>query len=281
MGIRTLAFVDLDDTLFSSLRKHGDLESVLEPAALLANGDVISYSNPGQRALLRMLQAADQIIPVTARNIAAYRRVLIRFKGLAVVSHGATILLQDGTVDPVWHERVAPLLQREEDNLKRLLADIEQSAGTADLRCWLVYDAELPVYLVVKHKASDGQRVAEVARDVFLPWLGTRSDYTLHVNGNNMAVIPPGFGKAAAVAYLLERERAENGTPFTIGAGDSISDLDFMKLCDVQLTPSGSQLALAADEGLRFKQALGDGALLLGKAPFAELPSLALAPEGC
>src|SRR5687768_4814356 len=71
-----IAFVDLDDTLFSSLRKQPPQPSGLEPAALLRNGELISWSNPAQRALLAFLQASAEVIPVTARNVGAFRRVL-------------------------------------------------------------------------------------------------------------------------------------------------------------------------------------------------------------
>lgn len=242
---RTLAFVDLDDTLFSSERKQDCPQADLVPAALLRSGDAVSYSSPAQRALLRMLQAADQIIPVTARNIDAYRRVLIAFDGPAIVSHGATVLYPDGSVDPQWREVVAPKLQAAKHELKGLLAHLQEHVADTGLRPRLVFDGEQPVYLVVKHATGDADAVAMLARTVVTNWLGERDDYTLHVNGNNLAVIPPGVGKAAAVSFLLDRERAQHGMPFTIGAGDSLTDLEFLQLCDVALLPGRSQLSQA------------------------------------
>jgi hypothetical protein len=242
---RTLAFVDLDDTLFSSVRKQDCDGADLVPAALLRSGDVVSYSSPAQRALLRMLQTADQIIPVTARNIDAYRRVLIGFDGPAVVSHGATIMCADGSIDPQWQVRAAPALKAAEHDLKRLLAHLQERVANSGLQPRLVFDGELPVYLVVKHARGDAGEVATLARTVVTDWVGQRGDYTLHLNGNNLAVIPPGVGKAAAVSFLLARECAEHGTPFTIGAGDSLTDLEFLQLCDVAMVPGRSQLSQA------------------------------------
>src|SRR5688572_14802692 len=106
---RCLAFVDLDDTLFSSARKQNDPQGLV-PAALLSSGDVVSYSNPAQRGLQCMLACAQEVIPVTARSLEAYRRVLLKFAGRAIVSYGATMLLADGSVDREWARRVAPLL---------------------------------------------------------------------------------------------------------------------------------------------------------------------------
>ena len=65
--------------------------------------------------------------------------------------------------------------------------------------------------------------------------------WQIHLNGNNLALLPPGLSKRAATAYLLERFR-EAGEVLAIGVGDSASDLPFMRLCDVWVTPSDSQI---------------------------------------
>ena len=99
------AFVDLDDSLFNSLRKcRPGVE--LHPAALLANGEIISYTSPGQRALIHWLHAGAHVIPVTARSVEAYARVLVDFKGPAIVSFGGVILDADRQPDAKWHERM-------------------------------------------------------------------------------------------------------------------------------------------------------------------------------
>ena len=60
-------FADLDDSLFNSARKCPP-GVPLEPAALLKNGEVVSYTNPRQRALLHWLRQGATIVPVTARS---------------------------------------------------------------------------------------------------------------------------------------------------------------------------------------------------------------------
>lgn len=245
-SVRCIAFVDLDDTLFSTARKQLD-RSGLEPAALLRTGEVISYSNPAQRGLRQMLECAAEVIPVTARNVDGYRRVLVRFTGRAIVSNGAAILLADGRVDDEWAQRVAPLLARARPELEALehLIAARYDAERTGVHVRLATDGADPVYLVVKHLHHDAARVQEVANGMIADWLRQHPGFRLHVNGNNLAVIPPGLGKEAAVAHLIECERAVHGPLFTVGAGDSLTDLDFMRLCDVAIVPGRSQLAHA------------------------------------
>ena len=241
--VRCVAFVDLDDTLFSSARKQPAADGLV-PAALLRTGDVVSYSNPAQRGLRHMLECAAEVIPVTARNVDGYRRVLLRFDGRAVVSYGATILLPDGRVDGEWAQRVAPHLahaRADLESLLRLVATTYDPERTG-LHVRLVSDASDPAYLVVKH-GNDEAMVQQAGLELIGRWVEQHAGFKLHINGNNLAVIPPGLGKEVAVAYLIERERQAHGALFTVGAGDSLTDLDFMRLCDVAIVPGRSQLA--------------------------------------
>lgn len=246
---RCLAFVDLDDTLFSSARKQLHAQD-LQPAARLRSGDVFSYSNPAQRGLQHLLACAQEIIPVTARSIEAYGRVLLPFSGRAVVSYGATILLPGGGIDPEWAGHVAPLLAQARGELESLAEHVIAACEprSSGLQVQLVSDAADPAYLVVRQAAGETRLVHEAALTVVADWLTQHQGFKLHVNGRILAVIPPGLGKEAAVAYLIEQERRAHGTLFTVGAGDSLSDLAFMRLCDLALIPARTQLAAALAE---------------------------------
>jgi hydroxymethylpyrimidine pyrophosphatase-like HAD family hydrolase len=244
---RCLAFVDLDDTLFSSARKQPSAQG-LEPAALLANGHVVSYSNPAQRGLRQLLAGAHEVIPVTARSCEAYGRVLLRFPGRAVVSYGATILMPGGAVDLEWAQRVAPVLARARPELESLAAHVVAAYDPqrSGLQVRLVSDADDPAYLVVRQAAgADASLLDEAGLTVVADWLVQHPGFKLHLNGRILAVIPPGLGKAAAVEYLIEHERLAHGTLFTVAAGDSLTDLDFMRLCDLAIVPARTQLAAA------------------------------------
>jgi len=238
------SFVDLDDTLFSSMRRHSS-GTDLEPAASLDNGDIISYSNSKQRFLRKLLESTGHIVPVTARNIAAYRRVVHTFPGPAILSHGATILEDDGTINRDWQEQIHTQLIGSKDVLQDLMHRIEGSRPFRDqqIRSWLVYDENLPVYAVIKDNERDENRLQCVVREIAGDWLAEHSAYGIHHNGNNIAILAPAIRKENAVAFLMQKIRSKASNVIFIGVGDSISDKPFMRLCDFYLLLNGTQLS--------------------------------------
>ena len=241
------AFTDLDDTLFSTLRKQkAHLDTELHPHAYLKDGAPISYSNAKQRALQRCLAGAARVIPVTARSISAFKRVNIPFSSYAIVSHGACVLLPDGTPDLTWRKQMQVLLEAARtplDDAIKTLSNSEQNAS-GELRVTLVEEHGQALYALVKHADADEAVIAELARTCARPWV-LANGFQLHVNGNNLAIIPPGINKGAAVRYVAALLANELGEFVSIGLGDSLTDGGFMLDCDYCLVPNGSQLAQA------------------------------------
>lgn len=89
--MRVFVLSDLDDTLFNSVRKRAPAADA-EPAAKLKNGEVISTTNARQRAFIQWLRRDAQLIPVTARSVEAFQRVLLPMPGPAIVSFGGVLL---------------------------------------------------------------------------------------------------------------------------------------------------------------------------------------------
>jgi len=231
-----LLFTDLDDTLFTSARKAAPTPAHV-PLAYLKDGAPISYASPCQQALLAHWQAHATMIPVTARNLDAYRRVRIPFTAHAVINHGGVILLPDGSADPAW-------LAQSRANAAQSVAGLEALAAhlpaTAALNTRLIRDYDIPFYLLMKSTSADLAPLDDAAGRL-RPHLG--DDYRLHRNGNNLAVLPAWLDKAHAVAHLLAKYRADHPALVSIGMGDSSSDLPYMRLCDYLLAPSASQIA--------------------------------------
>lgn len=250
-----VAFVDLDDTLFSSLRRQRSGVELV-PAATLVDGSVICYANPAQRLMHTMLVGNATVVPVTARNVAAFRRVLLPFVGAAICSHGATVLQHDGCVDESWREVMAGTLAAAREHLEDFvtMAGFLADVRGGRVRTWLVGDGGDPAYAVIKHPHHDEDAIRLLAETAVADWLKAHPGFRLHVNGNNIALLPPGVGKAPAVAHVIARLRDRGLAEVVVGAGDSDTDLEFLELCDVMLLPARSQLVDSLRRGVRERE---------------------------
>src|SRR5689334_914937 len=98
--MQTFVFLDLDDTILQTRPKCPAGEPI-HPAAHGRDGQPLSFITDRQRALLDLFAAAT-VIPTTARNHDAFRRVRLLFTGHAILDFGGVILRPDGTPDPGW-----------------------------------------------------------------------------------------------------------------------------------------------------------------------------------
>ncbi|MBZ9749770.1 hypothetical protein K7W42_02715 [Deinococcus sp. HMF7604] len=232
-----LAFSDLDDTLFQTQAKcppDADL-------ALAAHHTVAarqSYTTGPQRQLIDVLQAAGGcLIPVTGRTPAAVARVQLLFAAEVICDHGATVLEPDGQVSAEWAARIQTLLA--DGAVLRVQAAL--GALAAQHECTLsTHEVDRAAYMhVLKHPQRGDLRAAyHAVRALGLPGL------TVIANPSHISLLHAGVTKAAAVAFVRARYPAHL---LTLGLGDSLSDLPFMRTCQFWLTPTGTQLDRAFD----------------------------------
>ena len=243
--MKKFLFADLDDTLFQTFEKCGGADA-LEPAAYYKDGSVCSYTTRAQRAFLSFIQDGMTVIPTTARDQDALRRVHLPFSSYAIIDYGGVVLEPGGGVDHAWLEGMRTAMSAALPGLQELAAHIDGHAARTGYgaRARMVEDFATPFFLVVKDPDRIAGRLALLEHEVVRPWIedGARQ-YVVHRNGNNLAILPKALDKAHAVAHVTARLRAEHGDIVTIGMGDSRSDARFMAACDYALIPRGTQLA--------------------------------------
>ncbi len=242
MNPAAIALVDIDDTLIQTRRKcPAGVE--LTPIGFDSQGNPVSFATPEQRRLIDWLATSTVFFAVTARSIDALGRTRLPFAG-AIAAHGG-VILTGGHADPPenradWAAHMAATLAPHQPKLAdyaRIFAEIAAESGL-NLRIRIVEEAGLPLYVVASHddEAALHRLCAPILTD--LP-----SEWTAHVHGRVVALLPPGLGKAHAVAHILPELRAKwPGRP-VIGIGDALTDAGFMALCDYAMTPTGSPLA--------------------------------------
>lgn len=233
--LKPLIFADLDDTLFQTRRKMDGADTHRQ-AAVAANGDPrkSSFMTRQQSAMFDWLNSTAELIPVTARSGDAYSRVDLPFKSWAVISNGAVILEPDGQPHRPWADKITQTLAPLADTMQ-LILDAGRKARI-DTRSWIVEEDGLATYVCFKLNdiTPDSLHALE---NLALPVTG----WTRHFNSETLALIPPGSGKAAAVAYLHNLLNTKNRP--TLGFGDSLSDLSYMTSTDILMIPKRSQIA--------------------------------------
>lgn len=253
--MKKFLFVDLDDTLFQTPKKCRS-ETDLRPAAYLKDGSVCSFTTARQRAFLAFAQRDMTLIPATARNADAFKRVNIpdvAFTSFAIIDYGGVVLLSDGKPDPVWQESMREAMHLALPGLQGVCAHIDAYLAMVGWggKARLIEDFATPFYVVLKDPEAKSERLAQVEEELLLPWLEQmQGQYTLHRNGNNLAILPQALNKARAVAHVSQRLAEEHGDIIRFGMGDSRSDARFMAACDYAIIPTGSQLAALTVEAL-------------------------------
>lgn len=248
--MKKFLFIDLDDTLFQTLAKCGE-EQDLRCAAYLSDGTPNSYNTPRQRAWFAMISEQMTLIPTTARDLAAFKRVELPFHSYTILNFGGVVVLPNGEIDTHWQAQIHREMLEAQAGLTEIIALIDRYNELHHLpgRARLIADCGTPFFVVLKDPDKNLARLAQVEKAVLTPWLqASGQNFQVHCNGNNLAILPKTLNKSRAVNYVSDLLRADHGDIMTLGMGDSLSDAAFMASCDYAIIPKGSQLAAAFAE---------------------------------
>ena len=250
------ALMDLDDTLFQTQRKIDAWNlPTAEPKNLVCatinkQGKPLSFMSQRQAAFFNWLLASTELIVVTARDRSEIERVKLPFDSWQVLTHGAIIFDRDSTLQAQWqqrmHNKLAPL-QDKLQQLSQLFAnysknDSSQLVFTPHIDSFNNGSAneELTIYLAIKHAQKDHQALVELAKKLPTLIRDFEQDFYVHVNANNLAILPHAVHKRHAVQFLLDHHLDSQRPSF--GFGDSLADLPFLQLLDWYGMPNHGQL---------------------------------------
>jgi hypothetical protein len=236
--MHTYVFIDLDDTLFQTLPKCPVGETAT-PAAFRKDGSPVSYMTERQARFFAHLRGMGTLIPTTARNHDAFRRVNLEFTSFAILDFGGVVLLPEGAVDPVWDAVVRPQAMALGEELLRALAAVEDwnSSTRAGVSARVIVDFDMPLYLVVKHPQGNTAALTQLKESDAWP---RDVRFFTHHNDNNLSLVPRFLGKEEAVRHVMATHLEQPA--LTFGCGDSDSDAAFLALCDYAVAPRGAQL---------------------------------------
>lgn len=261
--IKPYALMDLDDTLFQTQRKIDawDLptseQKHLVCATINKQGKPLSFMTQPQATFFNWLLASTELIVVTARDRSEIKRVKLPFNSWQVLTHGAIILTPEGKLLDTWQQHIYQQLEPLQDKLKQLSelfanhskSDASQLVFTAHSDTFYTNDcnvkddsnqSSLTIYLAIKHAQKDHQALLALANKLPLLIRDFNKDFYVHVNANNLAILPHVIHKRHAVQFLLDHHLESQRPSF--GFGDSLADLPFLQLLDWYGMPNHGQL---------------------------------------
>lgn len=254
--VKPYALMDLDDTLFQTQRKidkwdlpTADVEDLVY-ATVNKENEPLSLMTQRQANLFNWLLISTELIAVTARDRDEIKRVKLPLDSWQVLTHGATIIQPNGDRLNSWLQHIYKELKPLQDKLKQLSQLFDKHSKSDDSQ--LVFKAhtdsfnngsvneDLTIYLAIKHAQKNHQALVELAKQ--LPHLvrDFDDDFYVHVNANNLAILPHAIHKRHAVQFLLDNH-LDNERP-SFGFGDSLADLPFLQLLDWYGMPNHGQL---------------------------------------
>ena len=231
-------FTDIDDTLIQTARKT-DFTKQTVVASYDREGKESSFFYEGTKLFIdTIIDAGINFIPTTARNLDAYKRTLFykNEKITYVILNFGALILVNNKEDKEWSNY---MLQKYNSipaidtvynalNMKFKEESLEVTIKIIDSYYISIYN---------KYNLDNKIILKKIKKQLEL-FLLENKQYYLYENGNSFGILPLFLNKKFAVEYLIKKELPL----LTIGAGDNISDLDFMKLTNFKLLPDNRLL---------------------------------------
>lgn len=233
------ALMDLDDTLFQTKRKLDNPDDGVVVASVDKQGKALSFFTQKQAHFFHWLHTHTTLIPVTARDRAEIERVKLPFESYKILTHGAVILDKDNKSVREWELAMFERLWQTQTILQNLLDRLSPLPFTITPHSDEFLGNTLTIYVAIKDPQKNHQALIELAKT--LPTLMADFDehFYVHVNANNLAILPHAVHKKHATAFLLARLNQDLPK---FGFGDSLADLPFLQLLDWYGTPNRGQL---------------------------------------
>lgn len=224
---------DLDRTLIYSNRALADFKqhTVSDLMAVeRKNAQEVAFMSNRAYHLLKEIADSLLFIPVTTRTYEQYERVFIFAHSIplkyAVTSNGATIIY-NGLPLQEWRESVQKRLENECVSIQKMIEKINE----LPIRGTIKKVETLFFYYILEDALG-------IETEEHIRKIAETGGWRISIQGRKLYVMPKPVSKGEAVQFIKERE----GIHTVFGAGDSILDNDFLKICDYAYVPSHGEL---------------------------------------
>lgn len=240
MNNKCLVFTDLDDTLFSTMRKQPEYKvEECFVGTVKANGEPSGYLNPHQKAFFDRINSIGEIVPVTARITEQLNRAII-VKGFkhAAWYQGALVKINN-EIDEDWKDISFNSLDFVQNDFEKLYKSLSTNHSFNDLHIILdrFDDLDNMAYQFYVERKEKNRTL--ISMDVLGKYIEEYLDsekYYIHQQFDYISILSKNINKAKAVKYIKEKLNPI----LTIGCGDSDVDVNFMRECDYAIFPKKS-----------------------------------------
>lgn len=234
--MKTLFFIDLDDTIFQTKRKNVD---GIYQATVSENIDSYSYMTEAQKTFLDIfLNSNDvKIIPLTARDYNQYKRVELsnhdKITSASVYFSG--MIIDNNEIDKEWSKYIEKCYKSLKTSMEDMFKYMKKYVDDDKFKLYMLDD----YYPVIKNRNKDSNvyikentLLADKLKEIIT------DEYFMHFNSNNISILPNFLNKVNSMNYFIKKYKPS----LILGSGDSITDLDFMNKCHFKMIPINSQI---------------------------------------
>lgn len=231
---------DLDRTLIYSNRaladfKHTDLPNLTSVEC--KNNEEVAFMTRKAKELLKAIANNCLFVPVTTRTYEQFKRIFMFSKDIpitySVTSNGANIFYEGQQVVE-WQQLVQNRLKKECASIEEMMTQVKKMKIKGTLKI----AEQLFFYFILENGIS-----LETINKIKL--LASQHGWRVSIQGRKLYVVPKPVCKGEAIKFIKEKHRIQT----LLGAGDSILDYDFLKICDFSYVPSHGELGKEIEFG--------------------------------
>lgn len=235
-----LVFTDLDDTLFSTMRKQiGYNMDDCFVGTIKQDGTPSGYLNPSQKAFFDRLRTIGNIVPVTARITEQLKRaVIVQGYQHAAWYQGALIQINHD-IDSNWKENSFSILSSAQQDFEKIYKIMSLDKKLDDFHIILDRFEDLDNMAYQFYIERKEKNRSLISMDIIGKYIEDFLDpqkYYVHKQFDYISILSKDINKTKAVRYIKEKL----SPLISIGCGDSDVDVCFMRECDYAIFPKKS-----------------------------------------
>ena len=229
-----LSFCDLDGTFVQTARHIQDEDVAIVYTSEQGKDIVITNK---QLQLYQALLDSGTVIPVTARSLLSMNRMkpVLTFPAHKICEHGVFIYDENDDLIKEYSDSLIKYVYSHQNNLKIALDKLGRMSIHNNSFDGIQFK---PIYHGTYLMSIEGKSSSDLHSRVIAQYVGNLDGLIVSTNGRSFSITcaVPSY-KQVACQYLMDHYTQYQNC-VTLGFGDSISDIPFLRTCDFSVVPN-------------------------------------------